>query len=292
MSDTYFQILKEAEQILPPSIYFEDAQHLLLHVFNLKKSSFLANLNVPILDREKRDLFYDLVSVRKTGKPLAYILGYVDFRGRCYQVREPVLIPRPETEFLVNIAIDQIKKNWGEEACFVGLELGLGSGVITGECALEFSHASFYGWDISQQAVDLTKLNFDFYGLTSTHVFHGDFFESHFLWKPLLLQSNPLVFFSNPPYVAKEDLKHLDVGVKNYESMTALDGGDNGLLFYEKLFKLFKEVPMLHIYEFGIDQKPLLEKLLSKYGYQSFEFYEDYQLIPRVLVVNPKYNVS
>ncbi len=207
--------------------------------------------------------------------PRAYETGTCVFRGHSYSCETGVFIPRPETELLVDVAL-QFRPE-------IILELGSGTGVISIELSREFTDADVYSWDINPKAFALAKKND---ALSRVRFFLGDFFEAESIWRPLM--DREVLFVSNPPYIPAGDIPTLDTSVKDFEPHTALDGGPDGLDYYRKLltlFSTFKKRPSM-VFEIGIYQKKPLEKLLADLKYPDYKFFRDDQDIPRILKIS------
>lgn len=262
---TYQNLLDFANQRLS-SITEEsslEAEILLLECFNLSKSQFILCKSDVIQDECRIDQFHHLVSERETGRPLAYVLGHWYFLGSKYVIEPGILVPRPETELLVEEAIKQLEilsKQYHYNEISV-LELGFGSGIITIECAKRFPNISFRAWDISDVAYRVAIKNADRFSCSNIMWKQGDFFDDADVWEPLIHADKPTLLLSNPPYIPSKDIEQLDAVVKDFEPREALDGGDLGMDIIEKLINvshLGRQI--IFIGEIGFDQRQYIQK--------------------------------
>lgn len=171
---------------------------------------------------EEIKLINDVISLRESGEPLQYILGKWDFYDLTFMVGEGVLIPRPETEMLVDFALEKLKDIENP----VIYDLCAGTGCIGLTIASHRKDATVYLLEKEEKAFNYLKKNKDLLKLDNAILLHGDLFNFDFSSLPdcdLLL--------SNPPYINTEEIKALQKEVLN-EPVTALDGGADGLDFY------------------------------------------------------------
>ena len=294
-ANTFFKLHKFGLEQLS-AINIEDAsleiELMLLAAFNITKNYFLTNLNEPISDnnlRQEKKLFTKYLNEKvKTQKPVQYILGYVDFNEHRYKITRGVLIPRPETEILVNIAYHKIKENAAENA--VILELGSGSGVISIELALLLNKTQIFSWDISKRAYLCSIKNAQRFNVMNAKFFHHDFFTDPLVLE-LIKSHDNIYIVSNPPYIPTEDILQLQPKVRLFEPKRALDGGNTGLKYYKKLlfFLLslkrfyFKDKKIRVFWEIGINEDQPLIKFLHRAGISDYCFYSDFSSINRVL---------
>ncbi|MFO7881083.1 MAG: peptide chain release factor N(5)-glutamine methyltransferase [Kosmotogaceae bacterium] len=178
------------------------------------------------LKENKFDQYRDALERIISGEPLDYVVGRVNFIGIELKVDQRALIPRPETEALVDIVIEKEKSFKINFA-----DIGTGSGVIAIALAKKFPKSLIYATDVSGEALDLAKENACINGVENIIFLEGD------CLKPLMPYLEEIgVIVSNPPYIKRSFINKLDTHVKNYEPLTALNGGKDGLSFYKKLF--------------------------------------------------------
>ena len=220
-----------------------------------------------------------LLKQRRKGRPMAYIIGKKEFMGLDFFVKEGVLIPRPDTEVLVEDIIEQAKKI--DNPLIV--DIGTGSGAISVSLAKYIKDSKVYSLDISDDALEVGAVNAKNNEVEDKITFlKSDVFSA--------LESEDIKFdiiVSNPPYIRKADIAGLEVDVKNYEPSLALDGGDDGLDFYRKItedsIKFIKDNGILG-YEVGYDQAEDVKKIMIQSGYGDIRILEDLASIQRVVI--------
>jgi release factor glutamine methyltransferase len=253
-----------------------DAEVLVGYYANRDRSALYRNGDYYLTDKELEGLFNG-VARRIKGEPIAYITGIKEFFSLEFEVSHHVLIPRPETEILV----EEILRLIGNERLQRGnvLEIGTGSGAISIALATELAQFHFFAVDISQEALTIAKRN-----ARKHDVAERIFFFCGNLFEPLAEQFDIIV--ANPPYISDEEFKHISHEIRNYEPRTALIAGPDGTEFHRKLIKngsshLRKDGWL--IMEMGYGQWKTVERLLresEKYDYIGFQY--DYAGIERV----------
>ncbi|MBQ8182584.1 MAG: peptide chain release factor N(5)-glutamine methyltransferase [Clostridia bacterium] len=206
-----------------------DAQQLISFCFGYNKTQLLMNSGSAV-DEVKLIHFDDCVKRRSQHEPLQYIIGMWDFHKFSFKVGEGVLIPRPETEILVEFAVDKIQKN----GCSVVLDLCCGSGCIGLSIAKLCPKTKVYCIDISDKALEYTRLNKDLLNADNVTVVKTDVLESSGFYS----LPRPDIIISNPPYIRTSDIKTLQPEIA-YEPALALDGGEDGLVFYRALSEIW-----------------------------------------------------
>lgn len=245
------------------------------------KRSELLNSN-SFLDDEKLRLFEVYLKRRASGEPLQYILGEAEFYGYRIKVDKNVLIPRPETEQLVERVLNDIV-NSGFDSVKI-LEIGTGSGCISIALAneLEKKNIEFNitATDISEEAVNLAIGNIFLNKANYVEVIAEDFLSLYSL-------EDYDYIISNPPYISKEDFLLLETEIKDYEPEVALTDKLDGLTFYRKMFALLLNAksPVKLFCEIGHEQMEKLEYLLNEQKISDYKFYKDYNGIDRIMEV-------
>ncbi len=202
-----------------------DAQQLVSYCFGMNKTQLLLNSGNPV-DDIKLIHFDDCVKRRSNHEPLQYILGMWDFHKFSFKVGEGVLIPRPETEILVDFAVEKIQKS----QCEVVFDLCCGSGCVGLSVAKLFPTVKVFCVDISDKAIEYTQKNKELLCADNVTVVKKDVLDvTGFLGLP-----KPDLILSNPPYIKTEEIKTLQPEIA-FEPVLALDGGDDGLVFYRAL---------------------------------------------------------
>lgn len=194
-----------------------DSEALLLHTLQ-RNRSFLITHPDHQLSEQEHQAFCDMVAMRCTGKPTAYITGTRGFWTLDLAVNEHTLIPRPDTETLVDAALNLIPSNGNHQV----LDMGTGSGAIALALASERPSSEFTATDISQGALDTALLNATRHGISNVAFFQGSWFEA------LDTPTHFHLIVSNPPYIATND-QHLLDGSLDHEPYTALASGIDGL---------------------------------------------------------------
>lgn len=216
--------------------------------------------------------FTKRVKRRFMGEPIEYITQKVSFYSHTFYIQAGVLIPRPETEILVERAAQIIVEKKARRIA----EVGIGSGAISCSLALSHQEVRFLASDISVKAIEIARKNIEHFGLTSRiELYNGAFLE------PLHGKFDLLV--SNPPYIAFNTPLPQPLA---YEPPEALYGGNRGSEILETLITLAQEraIPVM-VAEMGYDQKEQIREFFSRRKYKKLEFYKDLAGLPRGFVV-------
>ena len=204
-----------------------DGEVLLAHLLGMDRTHLYMNFDQPLTKGELA-AFKALVKRRGNREPIQYITGRQEFWSMPFKVSPNVLIPRPETELLVEEAIKAMKATFPQNDLFNILDIGTGSGALAAALAKEIKSASIIGVDISDDAIDLARENIELNDLsTSVTLLQGD------LFKPVGGKCFHLIV-SNPPYIPHHELKDLQPEVSQHEPLSALDGGEDGLDYYRE----------------------------------------------------------
>jgi protein-(glutamine-N5) methyltransferase, release factor-specific len=264
---------------------------LLQESFSLNTAGYLLRKQEPLCKAgieqteilQKLHSFYENFEKRRKRIPLAQILGRQSFYGLDFFVNEDVLIPRADTECLVDLVLEdyaelakQGEKTYAEKRI---LDLCTGSGCIGISVAKHLPYQELLLVDLSEKALAMAKKNA----------------EKHLGENVTLLQSDLLtgvrgkkfsLLLSNPPYIVSKVIPGLDREVSEYEPKMALDGGEDGLVFYRRIAKEAKAVllPGARLYlEIGYDQGESVKDIFQKEGYEAVEVFPDLAGNPRVL---------
>jgi release factor glutamine methyltransferase len=200
-----------------------EAEVLLAAVLDTNRTRLIASY-ADRLNNEQRREYFSTISRRISGEPVAYITGTKEFMGLAFDIDPRALIPRPETETLVEHVISMIL----EGSCMSDriLEIGTGCGCIAIALARELPHASVYATDISRDAVQLAVQNARRFGLSERITFlEGDVFRA----LPKTLMQTFDIIVSNPPYISDAAYSGLESGIRDFEPALALKGGRDGL---------------------------------------------------------------
>ncbi|MDR9796963.1 peptide chain release factor N(5)-glutamine methyltransferase [Aeribacillus pallidus] len=260
-----FEALKWASSFLKQAGRDENAgELLLLHHMKKSRASLLADLRMDI-DKQVWEIFQQDVQKHAQGMPVQYIIGCEQFYGRPFKVNEHVLIPRPETEELVQGVLLRSERLFSEREQIDVVDIGTGSGAIAVTLALENKKMRVSATDISEKALAVAKENSEKL-CANVHFYQGD------LLNPIInAKQKADVVVSNPPYIPDEEIMELSTVVKDWEPALALSGGADGLLYYRKIVEQLPNViryPGLIAFEIGHGQgkdvKSMLENRFPK----------------------------
>lgn len=268
-----YRALNQAAKSLPGETARLDAELLLAHVLN-KPRSYLYTWPEQRLSQDQYTGFLLAIDQRAAGEPVAYLTGHREFWSLDLQVTTEVLIPRPETELLVEIALQLLP----ETTCKIA-DLGTGSGAIALALASERPDWNIIGTDISTAALNIARSNAKALNLETL-----EFVASH--WFENLPKHNYQLIVSNPPYVANKD-PHLHHGDVRFEPQIALKSGADGLQDLRQLISGAQEYLQPNgwlMLEHGYDQAKPITKLLVQAGFTSTKTYHDLAQQPRVTI--------
>lgn len=259
--------------------YKLDARLLLEHICGTNQNTLLAHPDMEV-SSDNEELYFKLLEKRKEHTPLQHITGSQDFMGLTFKVNDKVLVPRQDTELLVEEVM-----TIAEDGMRV-LDLCTGSGCIL----LSLMHYRFldgYAIDISEDALSVAKENARSLEIEPKPIFiKSDMFSA--------LEDGGLrdfsgyfdIIVSNPPYIKSDVIPSLDKEVKDYDPILSLDGGKDGLDFYkiiaEKASKYLTNYGMLFL-EIGYDEASEVRSLLSANGFSDIKVIKDYQQNDRVV---------
>lgn len=256
----------------------------------LKESRVFLLLNAgKDLSAEEILQFEEALERRCSGEPLQYIIGTQEFMGLEFDVTPDVLIPRRDTECLVELIVDHYR---GADQSLTISDLGSGSGAIGVSIAYYLKKAFVTCVDLSEAALAMTRRNADKLlenpPLTRFRTVHEDMFK----YLEALTSASQDLIVSNPPYIPSADIETLQVEVKVHEPRTALDGGADGLDYYRRLIKEAKDKlkpGAWMLFEVGHDQGALVKQLfLDDGGYEGIQCYRDLQGIDRIVGAHKK----
>jgi len=249
----------------------------LQHILDCKKIDLYINFENEVSSHDLNTL-KGYIKRRLENEPSQYIVGKSNFYGRNFFVDDNVLIPRPETEILINACIEFLSMKDNPEI----IDIGTGSGCIGITLAKEIPSSNVIAIDCSEKALAVAEKNAKNIGIKNI-----DFVKSDFLKQTIDLRADLLV--SNPPYIPEEDISNLMADVKEYEPSKALTDNLDGLEFYRVFSKKFD--PMIKIdgaliVEVGKDEHPLeVKKIIEQSGHLNIEMINDYNGDIRVLKV-------
>lgn len=264
---TVADLLGQARRAIP----FGEARLLLQHCLGASHAQLAAHPQRQP-DCESAQRFREWVGRRAAGEPVAYILGRREFYGLDFHVGPAVLIPRPETELLVDLALEHLRGRARPRV----LDLGTGSGCVAVALARECADAEVWATDVSPGALTLARANAQRLGVR-LRVVESDWFAQ------LAGQRFDLIV-SNPPYVADDD-PHLRQGDLRFEPVTALASGGDGL---DAIRRIVSQAPShlgtegVLLFEHGYDQAQRCRELLTQQGFRRVSSWRDLAGIERV----------
>ena len=255
-----------------------DAEVLLCHVLHKERIHLYVHFDQP-LSKEELAQFKAYIKERVQHKPVAYIVGYKDFMGLEFKVTADTLIPRPDTEILVEAVISRLKT--GDDTGIIA-DIGTGTGAICLSLLNYLTSLRAVTVDISTKALAVAKENAQRLGLADRIEFYqGDLLEP-------IKDGQFTAIVSNPPYIPEGDIAALAADVKDYEPISALVAGPDGLDCYRRLVAeagaLLRAGGFLAM-EIGINQREPLEKLAQGMGWGKVEVIKDLAGIDRVLIL-------
>ena len=245
---------------------------LLEHFADINKGDYLANPGME-LSKVNAEQIEEAVEKRINHIPLQHIIGQTEFMGLTFKVNENVLIPRFDTEILV----DEVVKYVGDQFLKV-LDMCTGSGCIAVTISDMCDNATVVASDISKDAIDVAKEN-NTLNQTDVTFVESDLFEK--------VEGLFDVIVSNPPYIRTDEIDNLQEEVKMHDPHLALDGGETGLDFYKRIVKDAKEhlkTDGMIFFEIGFDQAEDVSNILKENGYHDIVVKKDLSGLDRVVI--------
>ncbi|WHF52586.1 peptide chain release factor N(5)-glutamine methyltransferase [Chryseobacterium gotjawalense] len=245
-------------------LYSDSESSVLFGIFvqnlmDLNQVELRKAMNNEVQEKQSED-FQRIIDELKSGKPYQQILGETEFYGLTFFVDEHVLIPRPETEELLEFAIAKIKAGSRKSEAFKILDIGTGSGIIPVVLKKHFPNAEVSAIDFSENALKTARRNADFYQ-AEIHFIHQDYLTGN-------LTEIYDVIISNPPYIGMEEEDEIADSVKEFEPKMALfSPTSNALIFYEKIAEDCKN----HLAENGL----VFLEINQKLGKETLELFTD-----------------
>ncbi|MEP3233073.1 MAG: peptide chain release factor N(5)-glutamine methyltransferase [Hyphomicrobiales bacterium] len=255
-----------------------DARLLLCHALDFSSHAPVTNPDL-IIDDQGCALVHDVIERRALGEPVARIQGYREFWGLRFDLNDDTLIPRPETEGIVEIVLEWARGQGREGEALTIVDIGTGSGAILTSLLTELPNAIGIGSDISQEALNMAVQNAERQGVQKR-------------FKPMIsnygsaLEGTYDVIVSNPPYIRDDDLQNLGDGVKEHDPARALFGGEDGLDAYRALtpwcYQAIREDGIC-LFEHGFDQQAQVMALAKEIGFEDVQPIFDLSDVPRIV---------
>jgi release factor glutamine methyltransferase len=266
--------LAESASILAPisESALLDAEILLCQVLQKDRSHLRAWPNKQ-LEATQLKQFKALIEERRKGMPVAYLTGHREFWSRDFQVTPDVLIPRPDTELLIELSLQLIPSDQSVKL----IDLGTGSGIIAITLAAERPHAQVIATDFSLAALEIAKRNAKHHHITNIRFQQSD-------WLDNVPDAQFDLIVSNPPYIAEDD-SHLQEGDVRFEPQTALVAAQHGLQAIQTIVKSACSRLKIHghlLIEHGYNQQRLVQTIFQDLHYDKVHTYQDLSGQPRV----------
>lgn len=253
-----------------------NAEILLAHILNCKRLDLYLRFEQPLSENEV-ELYRQLIARRGKYEPVQYIIGFTEFYGLTLDVNPSVLIPRPETEILVETILNKLNV---EEHIKI-LDIGCGSGNISIALGKNLPNSGIFALDVSKDALQVAENNSLKNGVSNIQFVHGDIILNGILGNHLF---DSIV--SNPPYVNVDEYPTLQNEITMYEPRNAVTDEDDGLRFYKKIIEFsterLKDGGSL-FFEIGMGQSNDVRLLMSENGFEEIKIVKDYQQIDRVI---------
>ena len=235
-----------------------DSEILMAKTIKKDRNYILLNSN-DIISRNELNNFYDLIEQRSLGNPIAYLINKKFFWNSEFFIKDGVLIPRPDTELLVENVLNITKQNNKIKI----LDIGVGSGCILLSILKERQNFYGTGLDLSKKCIDITRINANNLGLSPRLKLYKSDVDKFNIGKYDLI-------VSNPPYIKKNNIKYLERDIAEFEPRLALDGGLDGLSEIRKVVKKTSKLIRKNgkfVLEIGFDQKNKVINILKKEGF-------------------------
>ncbi len=259
--------MKQFEVLNWASLFLKDhnceeqiAEILFQHHLGVERTTFYMMMQEAVPEATIKKFKADIKKHVETGVPVQHLIGYEIFYGRKYSVNGHVLIPRPETEELVQQVIETVQK-YPQSQPLTIVDIGTGSGVIAITLSLEIPNAKIYATDISPEALQMAEKNAKQLH-ANINLLHGDYLQ------PIVDQGiQPDIIVSNPPYISKVDEPFISRTVKDFDPAIALFADENGLMSYRRILELstkMEKIPNNIFFEIGHEQGKLVEILVNR----------------------------
>ncbi len=258
--------------------YRLSAEILLAHVLRLKRIDLYLQFE-RILTPEELAKYREFIQRRIKFEPIEYITGEQEFMGLKFKITPDVLIPRTETELLVENVLDNLQQHPKQSRKI--LDIGTGSGVIAISIAHFCEYCHVTGIDLSEKVIGIARENAQLNEVENISFLVQDALNIN----SDFIQQYDMILM-NPPYVSEQDYINLHSQVRDYEPRSALFAGEEGLDFYRHFIPTVKtrlKDQATIFMEIGYNQKEEIEKLLSHQNFKSIEFFQDYSKIDRIV---------
>lgn len=270
---------KKFKESSTPSL---DARLLLAHALNYSQEKLLINYDKE-LEQDIETRFFEFVARREEQEPIAYILGRQEFYGLEFAVNKHVLIPRPETELIIDILKEDSTRK-GQNDNIDILELGIGSGAVSVCLAKEILLANITAAEVSDQAIEIAQSN------VSRHKVQNQVKILKSDWYSALDKGEKYDYIvSNPPYICRSEIYQMSKETIDFEPDLALYADNEGLSSYQAIIqnaKNFLKNDGKLVFEIGYSQKNMILDLLKRAGFENTSVKQDLSGLDRIIVAN------
>lgn len=252
-----------------PELKPEDLRFILSEILELPPSQLYSRL---VFSAEQNKQFESAITRLRKGEPPQYVVNKAWFYGLSFYVDERVLIPRFDSEVLVEALSNYIK---GDEKV---LEIGVGSAALSIALKKEYPGLRMHGTDFSEDALVVAKMNADMHDCDITF-HHADLFP--------LGESGFDILFSNPPYISENEYQQLDIRVKDHEPKSALLAKNEGLEYYQRIcsdLARYMNINGIVAFEHGFDQQERIVNLTESYGLKTLQMGKDLAFRDRFVI--------
>jgi len=280
------EIMQRGRELLSPRDQAALESEILLAYVLGESKEFLVTNSYTEMPPELEGLYLNYIDRLRAGEPIAYIIGNKEFYGLNFFVDSRVLVPRPETEGLVDRVFDFLKPNMGNGNRFRIIDVGTGSGNIAISIASGLENEdidTIEAIDVSEEALEVARINAAQHGVEDRmQIYQADLLEG------VEEGSGFDVIVANLPYIGEVKHRYVSSDAEKFEPSVALFGGENGLTLYEKLFKQTSDKKVnfgLMLGEFGFAQGEDMVQLLDNYFENRWKIHEDLAGIERIFAI-------
>jgi release factor glutamine methyltransferase len=288
--ETILTVLRKAAEFLQEKGVDEarpSAEIMLAHVLGCRRLDLYLRFDQPMKE-EELEAFRSCTRRRLKGEPVQYITGETEFYGLAFAVTPAVLIPRPETEHLVEETVNELKRIAVSDYPATLLDIGTGSGAIAVAVAMHAGNTRFVAVDISEESLRIARANAETHGVAE----RIDFRLVDILSDEAALIAGPFdIIVSNPPYIPDGEIETLQSEVRDFEPRPATSGGADGLRFYSRIAELSPALLApggAVLVEIGFGQVEEVSSIFLASGLMHERTVKDYSDIERVMVFRRK----
>lgn len=258
------------------------AEILFAKALQCKRIDLYLNFDQSVQENDL-EIFRGFIRRRLKNEPVQYIVGETEFYGLPFHLNSSVLIPRPETEVLIERIVELLKKKTARRQL---LDIGTGSGNIPITICRNVDDVTFDAIDLSDEALMIAKTNAERHSVNNRIDFiHADIFDD----QSVVMNRQYDFIMSNPPYISKDDIASLQPEVKDFEPHNSYSDDSDGLRFYKRIAEIhqfiLKTDGMIAV-EIGFGQKDDVKTIFQNSGLKTISIYQDYSRIDRVIIAS------